>query len=74
MQIGWLFSEGEFKVSDYVNMYSVLNLVPFLQQKPLNFDFYAAEQVEVVIISAQAFFGAITTAATSHVADYSITE
>ncbi|TCB52402.1 cyclic nucleotide-binding domain-containing protein [Acinetobacter sp. ANC 4779] len=55
MQIGWLLSEGEFKVSDYVNMYSVFNLVPFLQQKPLNFDFYAVEQVEVAIISGQVF-------------------
>lgn len=55
MQIGWLLSEGEFKVSDYVNIYSVFNLMPFLQQKPLNFDFSAAEQVEVAIISGQVF-------------------
>lgn len=55
MQIGWLLSDGEFKVSDYVKMYSVFNLVPFLQQKPLNFDFYAVEQVEVAVISGQVF-------------------
>jgi len=55
MQIGWLLSDGEFKVSDYVKMYSVFNLVPFLQQKPLNFDFYALEQVEVAVISGQVF-------------------
>ncbi|NNH39481.1 Crp/Fnr family transcriptional regulator [Acinetobacter sp. ANC 5380] len=55
MQIGWLLSDGEFKVSDYVKMYSVFNLVPFLQQKPLNFDFYAIEQVEVAVISGQVF-------------------
>ncbi|WP_349929371.1 Crp/Fnr family transcriptional regulator [Acinetobacter sp. A1-4-2] len=55
MQIGWLLSDGEFKVSDYVKMYSVFNLVPFLQQKPLNFDFYAVEVVEVAVISGQVF-------------------
>jgi CRP/FNR family cyclic AMP-dependent transcriptional regulator len=55
MQIGWLLGDGEFKVSDYVKMYSVFNLVPFLQQKPLNFDFYAVEQVEVAVISGQVF-------------------
>ncbi|NNG81550.1 Crp/Fnr family transcriptional regulator [Acinetobacter sp. ANC 5378] len=55
MQIGWLLSDGEFKVSDYVKMYSVFNLVPFLQQKPLTFDFYALEQVEVAVISGQVF-------------------
>ena len=55
MQIGWLLSDGEFKVSDYVKMYSVFNLAPFLQQKPLNFDFYAVEVVEVAVISGQVF-------------------
>ena len=55
MQIGWLLSDGEFKVSDYVKMYSVFNLVPFLQQKTLNFDFYAVEVVEVAVISGQVF-------------------
>ena len=55
MQIGRLLSDGEFKVSDYVKMYSVFNLVPFLQQKPLNFDFYAVEVVEVAVISGQVF-------------------
>ncbi|WP_407305483.1 Crp/Fnr family transcriptional regulator [Acinetobacter sp.] len=55
MQIGWLLSDGEFKVSDYVKMYSVFNLAPFLQQKPLNFDFYALEQVEIAKISGQVF-------------------
>ncbi|WP_313044373.1 Crp/Fnr family transcriptional regulator [Acinetobacter sp.] len=59
LQIGWLQNNGELIVNDYIRRQSVFNFVALLQQKPLNYDYFAATHVEVAIISGTRFLAVL---------------
>ncbi len=55
LQVGWLQTNGELIVNDFISMQSVFNLAALLQNQPLNYDYFAASHVEVAIISGQVY-------------------
>ena len=56
LQVGWLQADGKLIVNDFIRIQSVFNLVSVLQQQALNFDYFAAEHVELAIIPSELFF------------------
>ncbi|MCH4249077.1 MAG: Crp/Fnr family transcriptional regulator [Acinetobacter populi] len=55
LQVGWLQTDGQLKINNYIASHSVFNLVAFLQQKPLNYDYFAIGSVEISVIPGQLF-------------------
>ncbi|GAA5000403.1 hypothetical protein GCM10023206_01910 [Acinetobacter puyangensis] len=55
LQVGWLQTDGQLKLNNYLVNQSVFNLVAFLQKKPLNYDYFAIGQVEISIIPGAVF-------------------
>lgn len=55
IQIGWLQTNGELKINDYIHRHSAFNIVALLQHKVLTYDYFAVGSVEIAYIPATLF-------------------
>ena len=55
IQTGWLQVNGQFKIHQYLNITSAFNLAALIQHQPMSYDYFAADRVEVAVLSGDLF-------------------